>query len=74
MIVQTLEYVCDLCDKHAREQIELTATLADAPLRTGILGLPGLPGVTIPAGWKYVGHQLLCGLHQVVIDPRPESV
>lgn len=74
MIVQTLEYVCDQCDRHAREQIEVTAPLSVSPLRTGIPGLPGLPGIVIPPGWRYVANQLLCPNHQVVIDPRPESV
>lgn len=67
MIVQTFEYVCDLCDKHHREQIELAFVPA-----VPVLPHPALPG--LPVGWRYVGHQLLCALHQVVIDPRPESV
>lgn len=64
MIVQTFEFVCDLCDRHAREQMELpVGYVTSSPSIT-----------TLPAGWKYVGNQLLCPLHTVKIDPRPESI
>ena len=67
MIVQTFEFICDRCDKRHREQVELP--LGFYPSMASPPSIASLPG-----GWRYVGPHLLCPLHQVVIDPRPESV